>query len=881
MAATSKSAKRPGSRKRRSAARRRRGFRLSPDVRPVAMDVHLDLEPGASAAYSGEVGLTLHLARATRCIELHACEMRVGGASVRSAGRRQRGRIVRHPERETIEVVFAEPVDAGHARLELTFSAKLRNDLCGLYVVESEGRRYAFSQLAASHARRFVPCFDEPALKTRFRLSVTTAASNHVISNSPIETEEAHEDGRKTVSFQPTPPLSTYLLAVAVGEFVQSRTVSCGPTPISVWHVPGREQLDDFALDVARQSLARLEQWFDLPHPYPKLDLVAVPEFEFGAMENAGAVFFRETLLLVDPEIASVAEQKRAAEVIAHELAHMWYGNLVTMAWWDDLWLNEAFATWMAFEIVDAWRPDWRLWQTFQQRRTAAFDADALRHTHSIHTPVASAAEATENFDLITYEKGASVVRMLAGHLGAETFQRGVRLYVRRHRESNAVAADLWNALGEVSGQPVDRLVRPWLEREGHPVVHITRRERDGLGVVELRQERMRATAAAGRGREPGAAPERWPIPMTGRIGAAVSGSTREVAHLLTRVRERIPARGADLTFLYGNAHERGFYRPHHDDALLEDLIAEVDSLEPIERQGLVDHQWALVRSGHAPLAGLLSLAARLGADHDPDVLAAASVPLLSLCQRLAPDAAPDHEARLRAWVEVYYGAQVDELGWTPRRREDARTGQRRAEILRIVGVIGEASEVQSEAELRGLAYLEDRRSLAPDLADAVVTMTAMRGGAPVYDACLRALHQAATPQEQKRFLLALADFRREELIDRTLDLCLGDEVGAQDVAFVLMRLLDNRHARERTWSFVRRRWGRLRRRMPALLGARLIGATPALLSREHRREVARFFREHPLPASDRALRQALERFDWYAGFRKRVAPQLVDYLRG
>jgi puromycin-sensitive aminopeptidase len=860
------------------AARSPEAFRLAPDVRPVAMDLHVEVDPGKSSRYGGDVAFTLQLGQDRRTIELHACELRVSRAVVRTEGRRLAGRVVPHPERETVEIVLDEPAPAGHARLELRFSARLRDDLCGLYGVEVDGRRFAFSQLAATHARRFVPCFDEPGMKTRFRLAVTTGARNQVVSNSPIEAEEILADGRKTVHFSATPPLSSYLLALAVGELAQSRVVECGPTPISVWHVPGREGLSDFALDVARDALARLEDWFGLAHPYAKLDLVAVPEFQFGAMENAGAVFFRETLLLVDPATASLAEQKRAAEVITHELAHMWYGNLVTMAWWDDLWLNEAFATWMAFEILESARPDWRVWQTFQHRRAAALDADALDNTHAVHTPVATADEAAENFDLITYEKGASVLRMLAGHLGAEVFRDGVRLYVRRHRESNAVAADLWNALGEASGERVDRLVRPWLEEEGHPVVHVARREKDGLGIVELRQERMRMAPAPRRRKVPARRP-RWPIPMLGRIQAGPSGRTRTVRHLLTRLRERIPAQGADLTFMYANARESGFYRPHHAPDLLEDLIADVESLEPIERQGLVDHQWALVRSGHAELPGLLDLAARLGNDHDPDVLAAVAVPLLSLCKRLAPDAAPESESRLRAWVEVYFGGQVDDLGWAPAPGEDARTGLRRAEVLRIVGVIGEASEVLEEASLRCLQYLQDRRALASDLADPIVTMAAMRGGPPLHAAFLDAMRAAETPQEQRRFLLALADFEQPELVDRTLALCVGDEVAAQDLVFVLMRLLENRHARERTWAFVRRRWSTLRRHLPPQLGIRLIGATPALLTRTHRDEVADFFGTHPLPSSERALRQAIERFDWYAGFRRRVAPQLTAYL--
>ncbi len=272
-----------------------------------------------------------------------------------------------------------------------------------------------------------------------------------------------------------------------MGELAASEPVHCGETEIRVWHVPGKERLVQFGLEAARETLARLEAYFALPYPYEKLDLVAVPDFEAGAMENAGAVFFRETLLLVDPETATLSEKKRAAEVICHELAHMWYGDLVTMAWWDDLWLNEAFATWMAFHVVDAWKPEWKMWNDFQHHRAAALGLDALTETHPIYVKVRTPSEATQNFDLITYEKGASVVRMIERFLGAETFREGVRRYIRAHQESNAVAADLWNALAEASGQDVEPVVRAWIEQPGFPLLRLRRTERDGRSWLALR----------------------------------------------------------------------------------------------------------------------------------------------------------------------------------------------------------------------------------------------------------------------------------------------------------------------------------------------------------------------------------------------------------
>ena len=533
------------------------------------MELHLELDPAKGKAFKGEVALDLHLERRRRSIELHAAELRVSRARLETAQGTLRGRIDPHPERETVEVRFDRPIPAGDATLRLAFAGKLRSDLRGLYAASSDQRRYAFTQLEAADARRFFPCFDEPAMKARFQISVTTATGNTVLSNSPVAKVEPLGGGRKRVQFRPTPPLSTYLLALAVGELEASQPTHCGETEIRVWHVPGKGALTAFALETARETLARLETYFDLAYPYEKLDLVAVPDFEAGAMENAGAVFFRETLLLVDPETVTLQEKKRVAEVICHELAHMWYGDLVTMAWWNDLWLNEAFATWMAFHVVDGWKPEWRMWHDFQHHRSAALGMDALRHTHPIYTEVRSPDEATENFDLITYEKGASVVRMIERYLGAETFRAGVRAYLRRHRESNTVAADLWRALSEVSDQEVEPIVRAWIEQQGFPLLRIRRGEREGKTLLRFRQERFEASPASRNAAKRSSArkeqPSRWPIPWVGRVARAGRRRTRTERHLIGRVRDELVLEGEPVRFVYGNADEGGFFRPLHD----------------------------------------------------------------------------------------------------------------------------------------------------------------------------------------------------------------------------------------------------------------------------------------------------------------------------
>src|SRR5947199_983284 len=597
-------------------------FRLPPDVRPREYDIHRepDLDAGR---FRGEVRIAVGLDRARREVVLHAAELRVERAAASLDGDEVAARVRADAADQTVTLRFPRALPAGEVRLVLGFAGRLNQHLRGLYAASADGRHYAFSQCEAADARRIFPCFDEPAFKARFRLAVTVPRGLRAVSNSPIEREEDAPGGR-VVHFAPTPPLSTYLFALAVGPLEASAERLLGTVPIRIWHVPGKGHLTELGLEAAAEALRRLEDYFDIPYPYGKLDLVAVPDFGAGAMENAGAVFFRETLLLLDPATASLNERKRAAEVIAHELAHMWYGDLVTMAWWDDLWLNEAFATWMAYRVVDDWRPEWRLWHGFEHDRAGALALDALANTHPIYAEVRSVAEATQNFDAITYEKGAAVVRMIEHFLGPENFRAGVRLYMRRHREGNAVAADLWRALEEASGREVARVAQPWIEKAGFPLVTFGPAKGDADRALRVRQERFFADPKIPPARRRG----RWPLPLVVRW-RTTEGATGVDRLLVDRAADGVRL-GAEtrLRRYFGNAEAGGFYRTLHDPADRSALLGDLAALTAVERLALAGDQWALVRSAKAPIETFLAVAEALGDETDYDVLDGLAGPL-------------------------------------------------------------------------------------------------------------------------------------------------------------------------------------------------------------------------------------------------------------
>jgi len=851
-------------------------MRLQELPRPECYDLALWVDP-AKDRFRGEASLELEIAPGTRSIELHAVDLELGTCTARdSSGEVRVARIRPNPERETLTLVLDRPLSGSSASLDLAWEGPLRTDLRGLYLARSGKRRYAATQLEAADARRFFPCFDEPDKKARFRVRVTTPVKNQVVSNgAAVRTEKRAR--LKTVYFAETPKLSTYLVALVVGELEASRPVHAGSTPIRVWCVPGKKKLAGFALEVAAEVLGRLEEYFGLPYPYGKLDLLAVPDFEFGAMENAGAVTFRETLLLVDPKTITLGEKKRVAEVITHELAHMWYGDLVTMAWWDDLWLNEAFATWMAFEIVDGWKPEWKMWLDFESHRAPAFALDALENTHPIYVPVANASEATENFDVITYEKGASVVRMLESWLGPAVFRRGVRQYIRRHRERNARAADLWRALEQAAKKAVIPIVTPWLTQPGFPLVAAQRVDRAGQSHLLVEQERFFANPKVG----PDARAETRPIPLVLRVRPE-KGRDRIVRALVEKKREEVPLGPAsDVRWVYANADESSFVRALHDGAILRALGQELRRLAPAERMGLLGHQWAGVRADRAPLADWLDLVTRLGDEPEPDVLGAAHGPLTWLTDHAVPALANEHAGRFRAWLAGIFSPAFAKAGWSPEKGETDERRQRRAVLISMLGNLAEDAAVVEGARQRIGPYLKNRASLEPNLAGPVVDLAAQHGEPALYDAYLRTMKSARTPQERTRFEMALGAFRDPALIDRTLALSLSADVPTQDVVPLLARMLGNPSARERTWEFIRERWADLSPRVSPGLASRLVSALPALQKPLYRRQVASFFATHPLPTAARALKQALERFELDADLRARVVLDLRAYLRG
>jgi puromycin-sensitive aminopeptidase len=845
-----------------------RSFRLPTDVRPTAYDASLSVDLDARA-FSGSLRLALVLSRATDELVLHAVGLEVSLARVHAGGAPLEPVELRAvAASETLVLRFASPLPPGRLTLELAWTGKMTEGLRGLYPA---GAGIAATQFEAADARRVFPCLDEPGFKAPWRLAVEAPMGLAVLSNGAPEREEDVGE-RRRVHFAETPPLPTYLVALVVGRVEALPPISIRKVPVRTFAQPEKLALTGFGQDVAVEVLPRLEDYFGVPYAFGKLDQVGLPEFEAGAMENAGLVTYREVALLLDPATASLAQKKRVAEVITHELAHQWFGNWVTMTWWDDLWLNEAFATWMAFKIVDAWNPAWRVWLEFDQGKAAAMQLDALRSTHPIRAEVHNVAEAGEAFDLITYEKGGAVLRMIEGYLGEERFRDGIRLYMRRHATANAVADDLWAALGETSREPVVELANSWIGQAGFPLVRVSLAGR----VLRLEQRRFFSAPEDAAGGDA----TLWPVPLVVRHGDGERATEQRV--LLRDRTLEVPLVGeGDPAFVVANAGATGFYRVAYDAPSLEALSRSLPRLATAERITLLSDEWALVRAGERDIALFLDLCARFSDEEEYAVLDELVARLGAVEHRLVGE---EDRPALQRFATRLFTPQLAATGWDAAAGEPDAVRLRRAAAVRALGLVARDPAVVEEARARLDRWLDgERAALEPNLHDAAVTMAARHGDAARFEAFRSLFAKETDPAFRRRYLLSLASFEEPPLARRGVDLGFSEEVPLQDTASFVGALLVNRATRDRAWERVRSDWERLHGRLAAapMLLRRVVEAMGALVERSHLEEATAFLAAHPLEEARQAIAQTLERLRQDVALRERTRNAIGRWLEG
>ena len=834
----------------------------------------LTLQPDLQAAtFTGSVIIALEVVEAADAIWLNAADLEIISTTLEDND----GNHVCSPEaelladQERLRLGLGAALPPGGYRLMLGFEGILNDKLHGFYrstFKDDDGNEHliATTQFESTDARRAFPCFDEPDFKAVFGVTLIVPDDLYAVSNAPIASETPAGNGWRLVSFDDTMKMSTYLVAFIVGPFEATEAVDVDGVPLRVVHPVGKGHLTAFALEVGAFTLRHFAAYYDIPYPGQKLDLVAIPDFAFGAMENLGCVTFREVLLLLDPQQATQPERVRVADVIAHEIAHMWFGDLVTMRWWNGIWLNEAFATFMGTMAVDAFDAQWQRWVQFGLERSAAFDVDSLHHTRPIEYPVQSPKDADGMFDLLTYEKGGSVLRMLEQHLDTTPFRDGIRHYLRKHQYGNTETNDLWDAIEEVTGEPARRVMDSWIYQRGFPLLSVAG---DAAGKFTLSQQRFSFTPLSN-GND-----SVWSIPVTLRYGHA--GQVTERRELLESASLEIDF-GRPVDWVVVNAGGHGFYRVRYAPDLLQQLRPiMLQQLTAIERYTLVDDTWAAVLAGNTTAADVLALAQGLRDEDDLDVWTLLCGCLEQLGRLLDGEA----EARYQAELRNLYAPALERLGWTPKSDDTSRTLELRGLLIRSLAVVANDAGAQEQCrELHG-RYLQDSNSVEPNVAAAAASAVACCGSEGDYGVFVERFKSGATPQEVRRYQNLLASFPGTDQMITTLDMSLDGTVRTQDAPYLVAQCLRNRRCGGQAWRFVRDNWDAMLEAYPSNAIVRMLDGVKTLSVPDVAADVTAFFASHEVPQGELTLRQHLERLQVNVALREREAERLGAALAG
>jgi len=699
--------------------------------------------------------------------------------------------------------------------LEVEYRGKVSETLTGFYKAPYGDKYILTTHFEAGHARRLLPCIDHPAYKADFKLTVRTRSDLSVISNMPLESEKK-EGGKRTVRFQKTPKMSTYLLYVGIGKFEEDRNHHDRTElyAASVAKPDGRIKTG-LAFEAAQQSLEFYEKYFGIPYDLPKLHLIAVPEFAYGAMENWGAITFREILLHADKD-TSTSTKKSIVEVIAHEIAHMWFGDLVTMKWWDDLWLNESFATFMAYKVVDWAYPQWKIWQDFVKNSTGgAMARDALNSTHPIEARVRSPEEVEELFDEISYGKGASILRMIEAYIGPDMFQKGVSKYLQQFRYSNASGRDLWNHLQQASGIDVSRVMEEWISKVGYPVVKVSLSQ----GKLVLEQERFLLSGSKQK--------QTWPIP----VSIMVDGKTQQL--LLDK--EKAEVKVSNPKSLKLNVERTGFYRTDYRGSDLQSLVW-ASKLSGLDRYGIANDAWAFLSSGNMSWKEYQSLLERFSNEEE-------YLPAFEVSERLSTlfQIAP------RKMVDLSRGYHKSQLKILEGKKDENSSLLKGTVAVRLA-LLDDAYAREAGTKFKDLATVE------PDMKRSVIVGYARSSND--YDVLIDRYKKSTTDEDRLRYLEGLASFKRPDLVRKVQDFAMAGNVKRQDIGRGLLQFATaNPDAHAVTWQWFRDNIEKLEKMYEgtATLSA-YMRAYISIIGVGRVEEVEKLFKEHKLAGADSTL---------------------------
>ena len=838
--------------------------RLLPTVVPEHYDIHLSPD-FATDTFGGSVTIRVRLAEPTQAISLHAAEIEFHEATVTAAGRTQTAAVSLSPESETATLSVPASMPAGPATIAIRYTGLLNDKLRGFYRSTANGREYAITQLEATDARRAFPSFDEPAFKATFAMSATIDARDTAISNGRLLSDTpGPAAGKHTLKFSTTARMSPYLVALVVGDWECLAGVA-DRIPIRVCGTPDRKNELGFALEAAEFALEYFNRYFTIKYPFEKLDIIAVPDFAAGAMENTGAIVFRDQFLLVGQDGGSLEHRKQIAQYIAHEIAHHWFGDLVTMQWWDDIWLNEGFATWMERRPMEEWSPEWNVRLDEVHDTQAAMNLDALEATRPIRMRVETPAEINEVFDAIAYQKTAAVIRMVEGYVGPTDYRQAINAYLKKFAYANATGEGFWATVAAVTKKPVDRILRSYITQSSMPLLTITQSCSGSSTQLSLTQRPVSSAVPPS---------TTWEIPIC--LKRARDGRIdRPACTVLTERSSSMKLDGCS-SWVFANVDGRGYYRTAYrsdDVKLLADAIGN-NQLTAVEQMSLVEDVWALVLVNQQNIADFLSLAAVLARRGSP-ATPADRINLIS--DRLISDA---QRPAFQQWVRQTFHPLLDTLGWAPVRNENPERQSLRSDVLYTLGSAGNDPDVLAEARRGAEGHLGAGARLHPSVAGTILNLAAMDGDASLYDRYLAGMAGNNSRDDQIRFRNALTYFRDPELTQRTLDYATSSDVRSQDAPEIIGQVMARPWSAARAWGHLKHNWSRLQQALGVFQGLpTVVGSTASFCDPASREDVVRFLKEHPISGTERTMRQAVETIDRCIATRNEQSKNVAGFL--
>jgi aminopeptidase N/puromycin-sensitive aminopeptidase len=847
--------------------------RLPQTVRPE--HYALTLAPDLNAAtFTGAESIDVTLAEPSNRITLNAAEINFQSVTVTANGKQQTAVVSLDDKKEQATFTFPQKLPAGPATLAIHYSGILNNQLRGFYLSKTARRNYAVTQFESTDARRAFACFDEPAFKATYDVSLVIDSNDTAISNGPIISDTAGPTaGKHTLKFLTSPKMSTYLVVWLVGDFQCSAGESDG-VAIRVCATPDKVALTKYGVGIAEWVLHYYNNYFGIPYPLKKLDLIGLPDFEAGAMENFGAITYRETDLLLDPKTATVGAQKEVALTIAHEMAHQWFGDLVTMQWWDNIWLNEGFATWMESKAVAVMHPEWNIDQQIVVDLGDTLNLDAQPTTRAIRAKAETREEIEQMFDDISYGKAGAVLGMVENYLGEETFRQGVHNYLAAHQFANATAEDFWSAQTAASHKPVDKIMQSLVAQQGEPLLTFGVPSRGQVSVTDKRfylSPNMQPDPA-----------QKWMLPICFKAGS--SGQQCEVYPALDHGL-KVP----DGLF-FANANGKGYYHSVYAKKDYAALVSQVESgLSPAERISLIGDEWAQVRANKEPVGDYLDLLSAVKADTSAEVLQSAlkADPHASRVVRTVENfqaidsqiaATADEKAALAEWIRKSFAPNLDKVG-PPSAADSDNTRELRAKLFSLLGLYGKDPAVIAQARELAAKYMADSSSVDPTLAEAAQTIAARYGDAQLFDRLQQIYESSTNPEFQIGALHLLGQFEDPALAERALEYAASSKVRSQDEALQFSIALQIDTNRDLAWKYIQDHWEAIQPAMTPELGSRLVSATGNFCSAKERDSVEKFFAAHKVASTGNALKHAVENIDGCIELRATQEPKLKQWL--